>query len=223
MKNELLKEDAKRRYSEIPKDTFRAIEAAYSKGHPIYAPKERADSLAITDSAVSFEPRGVFDGPLRPTELRAVLFVHNEIRGLVRMAIYEDNMSGAGLMLGGVEDHFMIVERLRGMADFVRNISKVAKIREILFAGKVQPGRSRDVGRIVSFWHKSFSQVLEEDGFLLGDGVIDRLVEITLGIDSLAVINDREMLRWSHYALGVKLAGDLYLEALVGASARNQK
>jgi len=213
IRNELLVADAKVRFSNFPEDTLRSLKAICKKGHLVYGPKVSADYYGLQESVYSLEPKSEMDGPFSLVEITALLLIHNEVRQLVSMfAGGKDDRELRKLL--GVSDRDIPGEVLSGMSDFVKNMSFAATIRKMVANMTPRPGGTTNKDRNIQYWYDCFASKIIGDGFLLGVGVTNKMVEVVKGLRSRRVINDEGIDRWASYSHGADLAGCLYLAAL---------
>lgn len=217
MGHEIFFADAKRRFKAA--DLRRELDAISRSPRELmfYGPHQRATVFEADETRYAIEPTGLLDGTLSMTELRAILVVHNEVRVLAKMS--HERFSGIGevreiLGLSGDELPFEVLE---GMADFVRDLSRVAYIREKLALDEPRPTGTQMQDKNIQFWWDHFVGPIEEDGSFLGQAVAAELVEVIKGLASRNVVDNEGIIRWVNRGRGAELAAALYLNCLAEA------
>jgi hypothetical protein len=151
---------------------------------------------------------------MSPSELRALLTVHNETRVLAE-AYRSDSRAIEGLRtLLGLYGDDLPKEVLEGMADFAQNLARVAGIRERLAREEKRPEGKKEGQRELRYWWDHFVEPIEDDGFFLGQAVATMLVKAIDELSSRSVVNDEGIRRWASRTKGARLAAALYLDVL---------
>ena len=153
------------------------------------------------------------DGTLGILEIKAVLMIHNQVRELIALLVGGENEIKVREVLG-ISNDAIPNEILAGMADFIWNVSCIAKVREIVIASTVLPGGARVYERALRRWCDRFAQKVIDDGFRIGARVVRELVVVTEELRTRNVVTDEEIIKWSNYSCGVRLASELYLSVL---------
>jgi len=221
MKNERLFEDTKARMAEL-EEVFYSISGEKPKV-PLYAPHELATDWMRGSSNMAIEPaeRGL-QGRLSSGELMALLIVHQEVKSLTRRLEFDNQgQFSVCCLLGLEEDSLMTIEVLNGMAEFLRNLSYAAGIRERVIREEERPAdvmvlvgyknlakdqEVKEWRKLAYLWNR-FGEAVVEDRFLLGQAVC-------LEATNMVVENTRwggvEMSR----KVGAEMAASLYLALL---------
>ncbi len=224
--NERLVADARKRFNEMPEDVLKAMRANADLGRRFYVPQLGAIFPGLSESHFGYGPRNELDGGLSFREIRALLLVHNEVRGLTALFDYGGESEVVVRQVLGLEPNDYPGEVLRGMADFVQNMGFVAGIRDMIAREERKPEGSTMEQKNRRIWWNLFEHRIVDDHLHLGvsssRGLVGMLRERErVGMGTAP--NRVEMMQWEDYALGAELAAQLYLADLGLDPESNQR